>query len=265
MKPLFFATAARALISPTALANPIDAFGLGARGAAMGGAQTAAADDSAANYYNPALLARLEALHIDLGYRAAVPRLEINDADLGVDTSRGLHVGFATPGRIGKLRVALGSAIFLPDQNVSRVRSLPRSQPRWALYDNRPQRLFFAANIAVAITDRLVIGGGIAYMSNTEGSVILAGRLGFPNAADSDLDLDIDVDLKTIRYPQLGAGFRVNDWLDIGASYPASSSWSRTSRFESRATSAQPTRTRWSKTASSTSARSRKICFSPPS
>jgi long-chain fatty acid transport protein len=202
-----------------AVANPADAFGLGARGAAMGGAQTAASDDTTASYYNPALLATLDDLHIDLGYRTAMPRLEINDRDLGVDSSRGLHVGVATPGRIGGLTVALGSAIFLPDQNLSRVRSLPRSQPRWALYDNRPQRLFFAANLAVAIGERFFVGGGISYMSNTDGAVTLAGRLGFPNAADSDLDLDIDVDLVTIRYPQFGAAAEINDWLDVGVSY----------------------------------------------
>lgn len=218
MRALAIAAFAVAIATP-ASANPIDAFGLGARGAAMGGAQTAAANDTAANYYNPALLARLGALHIDLGYRAALPQLAINGRDLGVDSSRGLQVGLATPGQIGGLRVALGTAIFLPDQNVSRVRSLPRSQPRFALYDNRPQRLFFAANLAVAVTDRLMIGGGIAYMSNTEGSVTLAGRLGFPNAADSDLDLDIDVDLVTIRYPQAGIAYELNDWLSLGATY----------------------------------------------
>lgn len=211
--------AALAALAPPAAANPIDAFGLGARGAAMGGAQTAAVDDSSASYYNPAALARLDDLHIDFGYRAALPLLEINGLDLGVDSSRGLTVGIATPGEIAGMRVALGSAIFLPDQNVSRIRSLPRSQPRFALYDNRPQRLFFAANLAVAITDRLSIGGGISYMSNTEGAVTLEGRLGFPNAADSDLDLDIDVDLVTIRYPQAGVSYQVNEWLGIGASY----------------------------------------------
>ena len=212
------AIAVLAAATPAA-ANPVDAFGLGARGAAMAGAQTAAVDDSAANYYNPAALARLGELHIDLGYRAALPQLEINGGDLGVDSSRGVMVGLATPGRIGGLRVALGSSIFLPDQNVSRIRSLPRSQPRFALYDNRPQRLFFAANLAVAITSRLAIGGGISYMSNTDGAVTLEGRLGFPNAADSDLDLAIDVDLVTIRYPQAGIIYALDDWLTIGASY----------------------------------------------
>jgi long-chain fatty acid transport protein len=202
-----------------AAANPIDAFGLGARGAAMGGAQTAGVSDSAANYYNPARLAALEDIHIDIGYRAAVPRLAINDLDLGVDTSRGLHAGLAVPGRLAGLPVALGGAIFLPDQHASRVRALPRSQPRFALFDNRPQRLFLAANLAVAITDRLRVGGGIAYMSNTEGGVTLAGRLGFPNAADSELDLAIDVDLVTIRYPQAGIAYDVSEWLSLGASY----------------------------------------------
>ena len=73
-----FAAAGRA-----ANANPIDAFGLGARGAALGGAQTASADDSSANYYNPALLVSLEDIHIDVGYRLASPTLELGGADVG--------------------------------------------------------------------------------------------------------------------------------------------------------------------------------------
>lgn len=200
-------------------ANPVDAFGLGARGAAMAGAQTAGARDSGANYYNPALLASLDDLRIDFGYRAALPRLDIGGLDLGVDSSRGAHVGVAIPGRVGPLRVALGTALFLPDQHVSRIRSLPPTQPRFSLYDNRPQRLFFAANVAFAFADRVFVGGGIAYMSNTDGGVTLAGRLGFPNAVDSDLDLAIDVDLVTIRYPQAGVAVEVNDWLRLGASF----------------------------------------------
>ena len=43
--------------SAEAQANPVDMYGYGARASAMGGAQTAAANDTGANYYNPAALA----------------------------------------------------------------------------------------------------------------------------------------------------------------------------------------------------------------
>ena len=60
-------------IASTAHANPADVVGMGARGAAMAGAQVAAVDDSTANYYNPAQLAAddaaIEALTADWAAR----------------------------------------------------------------------------------------------------------------------------------------------------------------------------------------------------
>ncbi len=206
-------------IPQSAVANPVDAFGIGARGAALAGAQTAASKDSSANYYNPALLARLNDLHIDIGYRVAAPYLTIGGANLGVDTSRGTHIGIAVPGALGPLQVAIGGATFIPDQHLSRVRSLPPGRPRFSLYDNRPQRFFLAANVAIRAGERVWVGAGISFMSNTSGGVVLDGRIGFPDAADSDLSLAIDIDLQTIRYPQAGIAIQVSPWLLVGASY----------------------------------------------
>jgi long-subunit fatty acid transport protein len=202
-----------------ARANPVDAFGFGARAAAMASAQTAASDDGGANYYNPALLATFDDIRIDLGYQYASPALLVNGLDLGVDPSRGTTASLVAPGRVAGARVALGGGVFLPDQHITRTRTLSSQKPRFVVYDNRPQRLFLAANLSVEITDSLYLGAGLAYMSSTRGDVVLDGRVGFPNAADSDLALGIDVDLETIRYPQLGAYYRVNPWLDVGVSY----------------------------------------------
>ncbi|MCA9563669.1 MAG: hypothetical protein KC561_09285, partial [Myxococcales bacterium] len=56
-----------ALASP-ATADPLDAFGSGARAISLGGAFTGLADDSSANYYNPAGLAQADNLRFDIGY-----------------------------------------------------------------------------------------------------------------------------------------------------------------------------------------------------
>ena len=204
---------------PLAAANPVDAFGFGARSAAMASAQTAASDDGGANYYNPAILATFDEIRFDLGYQLAAPSLTVNDLDVGVDTSRGITTSLNVPGRIAGTRVALGAGLFLPDQHITRTRTLASSKPRFVVYDNRPQRLFIAANLSLEITDRLFIGGGLAYMSSTRGTVLLDGRVGFPSAEDSDLDLAIDVDLETIRYPQAGVFYRATPWLDLAVSY----------------------------------------------
>jgi long-subunit fatty acid transport protein len=107
----------------------------------------------------------------------------------------------------------------LPDQQVTRTRTLPAERPRFLAYDNRPQRLLLAAVAAYEVLPGLQIGAGVAYMASTNGSVELQGLVGFPNPAVSDLDLAIDVDVKTIRYPHAGIAWRATPNLTLGASY----------------------------------------------
>ena len=208
-----------AFLPTTAQANPIDAFGFGARAGAMAGTQTAANDDVGANYYNPAILATFEDITLDIGYQIAFPSLRVSDEDLGVEKSRGMTAGIVGPGKIAGRRVAIGAAFYLPDQHLNRTRTLSSQQPRFVVYDNRPQRIFMSANLALEITDRLFVGGGLAYMSRSEGTVGLDGRID-PAVADlSELELDMNIDLKSIRYVHGGLFFKANPWLDIGASY----------------------------------------------
>ena len=211
---------AAGLLAPSpAAANPADLFGLGPRGQAMGGAQVAAAEDTSATYYNPALLARSEDIRIDVGYMLAVPRLTVDGRDTDVDASRGLAMGLAVPGRLLGARLAVGAGIFLPDQHITRTRTLASERPRFALYDNRPQRLFLAASMAVELPGGVSLGAGIAYMSSTQGTVELDGLVAIPDPEASDLDLAIDVDLRTIRYPQAGLAWQLRPWLTVAASY----------------------------------------------
>lgn len=200
-------------------ANPVDLFGFGARAQGMGGAMTAGTDDAGANYYNPARLAGSDDIRIDVGYQVAVPRLAVDGHDQDVDVSRGTALGIAVPGRLAGARLAIGAGLFLPDQQITRTRTLPSGQPRWSLYDNRPQRLFLAANVGVAMPGGVSVGVGISYMSSTKGDVALDGVVGFPDATTSQLDLAIDVDLETIRYPQAGVSWDATSWLTVAATY----------------------------------------------
>src|SRR5262245_50967075 len=113
------------IVHGRAEANPIDAFGFGSRGPAMGSAVSAASEDASANYYNPAGLVRGRDLRIDIGYRYAKPQARINGQDLGVDASSGFALGLAAPGHIGPFRFAFGVALWLPDARLTRLRSLP--------------------------------------------------------------------------------------------------------------------------------------------
>jgi hypothetical protein len=115
--------------------------------------------------------------------------------------------------------LTVGASVFLPDQHITRTRSLPTERPRFIAYDNRPHRLLIAATAGLELAPGLAVGGGMAFMAGTEGSVYLRGVVGFPDAESSDLDLAIDVSLKTKRYPHLGVAWQPTPWLSLGASY----------------------------------------------
>jgi long-chain fatty acid transport protein len=209
-----------AMVVPSlARANPIDAFGFGSRAPAMGNAATADSDDSSANYYNPAGLARGKTLDVDVGYRYAQPIAKLNGRDLGIDASRGFAVGIAAPGNIGPFRFAFGAALWLPDQRLDRVRSLPYTQPRFIYYDNRMQRLLLSTNLAIQILPGLYLGGGLTFMSRTSGDLALRGSVAVSDPDESSLVTATNVDLVAIRYPQAGILWDVTSRLSLGASY----------------------------------------------
>ena len=203
----------------TVEANPLDAFGYGARAQALGSAYSAVADDSAANYYNPAGLARARSLRIDLGYQIARPLVEVSGKRQSLLDTRGLTAGVVLPGTLAGVRFAFGVALFLPDQHVTRIRVLSFDQPRLHMYDNRTQRLYLAANLAVHIYRGLYLGGGLAFMSRSSGTVYLRGRVGISDPERSELTSSINQDLFAIRYPQAGLLFEVNSHLALALTY----------------------------------------------
>ena len=193
------------LASAEARANPLDTFGLGSREAAMGGAAAADVSDFSANYYNPAGLARARGLEIAIGYFRADHFLKTNGNDNHVDPVKGLVAGVVAPGKLFGIPFAFGLALHLPDDRLSRVRALRQEQPRWELYDNRNQRIFFATNVAVSPFPWLQLGGGLSYMSSTEGRLDITGTANIFRVEQSQLRHEVEADLTAIRYPQLGA------------------------------------------------------------
>lgn len=205
--------------APPAHANPIDSFGLGSRGPAMAGALSAVATDFSANYYNPAGLARGRDLRISVGYLWAEPQLAIDGVDNDVDPAHGVSFGAAAPGRAFGIPFAFGIGLYLPDDRVSRVRSLTQRTPRWELYDNRTQRLYLAANLAVEPLAGLSVGAGLSFMSSTAGTLGVRGFVTYPDQALSELRHRVDADLQAVRYPQAGIRWAPVRWLELGAVY----------------------------------------------
>lgn len=213
------AVAALSLLPSTASANPLDTFGFGSRETAMAGAMSADVKGWSSSYYNPANLARSRALEIGVGYFRASHYLEINGNDTGVDPVKGFNGGLVAPGSLFKIPFAFGLAVHLPDDRISRVRALRQEQPRWELYDNRNQRLWLAANLAIEPFDWLWIGGGLSFMSSTRGRLDIGGRANVFQPDSSQLRHEVDADLTAIRYPQAGLRVQPLDKLALALAY----------------------------------------------
>ena len=216
------ASLAAFVASRGAFASPAGTYGFGSRSSALEGAVTADVQDFSANYYNPAGLVRGDRLRIDLGYFYASHALRTNGRDNHVDPAHGLIGGIVAPGRVFGLPFAFGLAIHLPDDRISRSRSLPQAQPRWELYDNRVQLISIAANLAISPVRWLRLGGGISFVSSTRGRLDIYGSIAYPNADASDLRHTVDADLVSVRYPQAGIQVDVLPSLTLALAYRGS-------------------------------------------
>jgi long-chain fatty acid transport protein len=187
-----------------AYANPLDVFGFGSRQAAMGGAVAADASDFSASYYNPAGLASARGLELSVGYFYASHALSMNGRSSDVDPVRGVVGGAVVPGRLAGVPFAFGIGFHLPDDRLARVRALPQTQPRWELYDNRNQRMWFGIDAGLSVTPWLQVGGGATYMAATDASLDVGGHIDLAQAYDSALRDQVDANLASVVYPDFG-------------------------------------------------------------
>ena len=207
-------------LAPHARANPPDTFGIGARSTALAGAVTADVEDFSAGYYNPAGLARSGRLRLEFGYLYAHPELRLGGRDNQVDDVRGVVAGLVVPATIAGTTFAFGLTLHLPDERISRTRSLPLTQARWEMYDNRPHRIFLGVNLAWKPVPWLAIGGGIAFMSTSETKLEVVGEIPAIGATTrSRLHHQLRTDLLSVRYPQAGVQVIASDSLSFGLTY----------------------------------------------
>lgn len=208
-----------AFVSSGARANPLSTHGFGSRETALGSAATADATSFSAVFYNPAGLAHAKGLDLSIGYFRVTQRLSIAGKDNNVDPVKGVVGGLVAPGKLFGVPFAFGLATHIPDERVSRVRTRRQDIPRWELYDNRGQTLFLAAALSVRATKWLSLGGGVAFLSSTRGSLDITGEAKIKQVYDSQLRHEVDADLTTVRIPLFGVRFSPRDDLDIGLSY----------------------------------------------
>ena len=202
-----------------ALANEADAYGLGSRATAMGGAVAADAADFSGNYYNPAALVGARGPSLSLGYVYAWNHLTTNGQDNAVANVHGIVGGLALPGTLLGVPFAFGVGLYLPDSGLSTITALRQETPRWALYDQRSSILFVAANLAVRPVRWLEVGGGVAFLAATKGTFQISGTADVLHPYDSQLRHEVDADLAAVRYPQLGVRVEIPGFGRVAAVY----------------------------------------------
>lgn len=211
--------AALSLVALPASANPLGTYGFGSRETSMGAAVTADTNGASATFYNPAGLAMADRLTLELGHLRVNQRLLIDGRDTKTDPVKGISGGIVAPGELFRVPFAFGLGVHLPDDRLSRIRTMRQDIPRWELYDNRAQLLFIGAMLAIRPARWLSLGGGIAFLSSTRGDFAISGRAQLDSTYDSQLRHEVDADLTTVRVPILGARVELGERLSLGLSY----------------------------------------------
>lgn len=220
--PLMLALVATLTASPTR-ASIFDVYGFGARGTALGNAQTASAEDFYGVYYNPATLTVRKRTHFGFGLSLIKPLLTINrlNPTSGVATrtpalNLGVHLGVVFPiGGLLQNRLALAIGLFLPTIRLTRLESIDASTPHFYMYENLPDKLL--VNMAVAYEIHRVISVGVGFQ-------LLAKLTGTGEFSISLLERRINkkslsVDLFATLAPTAGILIRPIPALRIGFSY----------------------------------------------
>ncbi|MEM1415694.1 MAG: hypothetical protein AAGH15_12375 [Myxococcota bacterium] len=204
----------------SARASPPDLLGVGPRSTSLGGAVGADVEDASATYYNPAGLARGEALRLSVGIFHLAPELEINGQSSNLERLGGLSLGLVAPKRFRGVNFAFGLSVQLPHQRLARTRSAITDRPRWELYDTRPHRIFLATGAAIRPVPWLTLGAGLAFQAPSTLVLDLRGMLdlGEPNMA-SRLETQFAGSIGATRYPHAGVQVRPLDELELGLTY----------------------------------------------
>jgi long-chain fatty acid transport protein len=167
---LLFAVLSMAIPPRSIYAGPCQAFGLGGRGIAMGGAVAASSADYAAMFYNPAGLAFAEGPTLGMGFVYGAPDLRINGEEQDVDPIRAFQVGGSLPLGSSKYlgRITLAAAAHIPTSTAIMTGAADPVEPHFVLYSIDPQRTAIYLGGAVRILPNLSIGGGVSMLAGAE-------------------------------------------------------------------------------------------------
>ena len=178
-----------ALTSPQlgqrALASPVDLFGFGARGQALGSAIGADAEGFEAVYYNPAALSFERRPSFSLGYQLGTFDLTIDDTKREARDAPALTIGFGVPIPFGgflKDRLAIGLGFTIPQTSILIADIEQPTTPSHILVENRAQTVSIQAALGLRLTDWLALGIGTLALAELRGDIRVepgpSGRIG---------------------------------------------------------------------------------------
>ncbi len=247
---VFALVAAVAFLPAWATANPLDLYGLGARGTAMGGAMSALASDYSALYYNVAGMAGAKSslgIGLTLGLDDVRIRLKPRPqgydlADLGPGSARvptkyrvnprsntddlpdtyGFHIG--ATGRLGFDELRVGIAAWLPMNAVGTQRShfadereqYFANQLHFELIGERAQQQVIVFGIAWQVNKWLSLGGGFDFLPSSR----TVAQVYLDNPTDqSHVLMTVDnVQLGSLA-PHVGARIEAGEAMRIAVSF----------------------------------------------
>lgn len=205
------------LLFPNAvLGSPVDLWGFGAKGSAMGGAYATLAQDYEAVYYNPAGLGFAKEPSVSLGFQYGGLDLKINDEHRSLPNAPALTIGFGLPlnlGSVMKDRLSLGLGFVLPQTSVLLAHTPMPQTPHMPLLEYRSQTISIQGCIALQITDWFSLGAGFLALSGLEGNVVAE-----PNASGT-LGAEVEDALIASFAPIVGGTIRGPHGLSFATVY----------------------------------------------
>jgi long-chain fatty acid transport protein len=208
---------AASLVASVASASPEDIFGYGPRSVAMAGTGTASSDDYEAAYTNPALISRLRARTLVIGYQEASFNLSASGTGLpgpvGYDPATGILIGVGLPipfgGRL-KDRVGVAIDFYTPTSLLVRGNIPYPETPQFVVLPDRTQSLTIRAGLGLDLGYGIRVGGGFGALAELDGSVVVATN------STGSVGSTVQDQLVAVYAPTVGATFD----LPFGAGHP---------------------------------------------
>ena len=205
-------------LATAAHADPLDELGFGARSTGVAGAATADLAGAEAAHANPAALARATEPEVLVGWQYSNARYAIDGRDAGVTDAHGTTIGAAVPIALApRVHLALGLALYLPDQYLARIDIVPVAEPQFTRLAPATQRVTAEPAVAVRIGDDLAFGAGASLLADAH-SRDLTFDVGV-KGGEKQGDAHLDIDLPLRAAPLASAWWRPHPRVELAATF----------------------------------------------